>query len=160
MSPITRRNLLRATALAPVAGALVACGAFTGSGVPQQVIAAVNAFAGALKNAAVNLPPAVADKVIYWVNFVQGISQQLETADFSSAVTLFNSLLKVAPGILAAFAAVGLAVPGPLGIAISLFEVMLPTLEVLLGITPTPSLVPHATMSFDEALHRLQDMAR
>ena len=167
MDFISRRALLGSTALVALVG-VAGCASSGGvtptiTNIPKWVLDAVSAFAGALdKFAVADLPPAVAAKIATWIQFAQSVAAQLATADFSTAATLFASLLKVPANILSILAAAGIVVPGPLGAIFGLFAVLAPSIGSFFNLpTSTAMMLAHKPeMSFDEALSRLQEMAR
>lgn len=152
---VSRRRLLSASAIIPVAVALNACTGMTASQVAAQAVSDVKLIASGLAGAlpslgnAAGIPAAtvaaVGASIVKLQTVADAIGQAASNIDAQPLVQQMETLLNAAVGSLA-----GLALPAPFGPALTAAMALLPVIESIVGLVIAPKAAASA-MSPDTA---------
>jgi len=152
---VSRRRLLSATSIIPVAVALNACKGLTAPQIAAQAVSDVKLIASGLVGAlpslgtAAGIPAATVAAVGAGIAKLQtvadAIGQAASNVDAQPLVQQLETLLNAAVGSLA-----GMALPAPFGPALTAATVLLPVIESLVGLVIAPKAAASA-MSPDTA---------
>ena len=157
---IARRELLRATALAPVVALVASCANGSGGTVlPSQVLSDVTAVVTGFVNALPQLeaipgiPTATMAQIATWVKTAQtDLAELTPSISLATATPTVQDIVALAGEIIAVLPA-GL-LPTPVGAAFAAVEVLLPVILAAIGQPATASVQMRAamhTMTPDEA---------
>lgn len=162
MNPVSRRSLLRSTALVPAALVVANCSALTGgvsiSQVSSDIATIASGLAGILPTIAkvAGVTTGVMSTIGTATNDLQKIASAVSSATSTAATTMVGTVENVVGGVLSAVS--GISLPSSLSTVFSAISALLPAIEQGVGIVtalvaPAPARFARATaaMSPDQA---------